>query len=87
MPLQSIVTRTRKAQMNSEQSKQKLSGCLITQPSHSVVGTPCILVRKPLEKVLQLQPPRFVVDYRRLSSVSQGDGYPIPSISSVLDAV
>ena len=58
----------------------------IIQPSHSEWGSPCILVRKPPEKGT-LQPPRFVVDYRRLNSVTQGDGYPIPSISSVLDAV
>ena len=58
----------------------------IVRPSQSEWGSPCILVRKPPEKG-QLQPPRFVVDYRRLNSVTQGDGYPIPSISSVLDAV
>ena len=58
----------------------------IIQPSQSEWGSPCILVRKPLEKG-KLQPPRFVVDYRRLNSVTQGDGYPIQSISSVLDAV
>ena len=58
----------------------------IIQPSQSEWGSPCILVRKPPEKS-KLQPPRFVVDYRRLNSVTQGDGYPIPSISSVLDAV
>ena len=28
-----------------------------------------------------------MVDYRRLNSVTEGDGYPIPSISSALDAV
>ena len=58
----------------------------IIQPSQSEWGSPCILVRKPPEKG-KLQPPRFVVDYRRLNSVTQGDGYPLPSISSVLDAV
>ena len=58
----------------------------IIQPSQSEWGSPCILVRKPPEKG-RLQPPRFVVDYRRLNSVTQGDGYPLPSISSVLDAV
>ena len=47
---------------------------------------PCILVRKPPEKG-QLQPPRFVVDYRRLNSVTQGDGYPILSIPTILDAI
>lgn len=58
----------------------------IIQPSQSEWGSPCILVRKPPEKG-KLQLPRFVVDYRRLNSVTKGDGYPIPSISSVLDAV
>ena len=58
----------------------------IIQPSQSQWGSPCILVRKPPEKG-KLQPPRFVVDYRRLNSVTQGDGYPLPSISSILDAV
>ena len=58
----------------------------IIQPSQSEWGSPCILVRKPPEKG-KLQPPRFVVDYRRLNSVTEGDGYPIPSISSILDAV
>ncbi|KAL9964122.1 hypothetical protein ACROYT_G027706 [Oculina patagonica] len=55
----------------------------IIQPSHSEWGSPCILVRKPPE-MGKLQPPRFVVDYRRLNSVTQGDGYPIPSISAFL---
>ena len=58
----------------------------IIQPSQSESGSPCILVRKHPEKG-KLQPPRFVVDYRRLDSVTQGDGYPLPSISSILDAV
>lgn len=58
----------------------------IIQPSQSEWGSPCILVRKPPEKEEQ-QPLKFVVDCRRLNSVTKGDGYPIPSISSVLDAV
>ena len=58
----------------------------IIQPSQSERGFPCIPVRKPPE-IGKLQPPRFVVDYRRLNSVTQGDGYPLSSISSVLDAV
>ena len=41
----------------------------IVQPSQSEWGSPCILVRKPPKKG-QLQPPRFVVDYRRLNSVT-----------------
>ena len=31
--------------------------------------------------------PRFVVDYRGLNTVTAGDGYPIPSVSNVLDAL
>ena len=58
----------------------------IIRPSFSSWGAPCILVRKPLEKGLP-QPPRFVVDYRGLNTVTAGDGYPIPSVSNVLDAL
>ena len=58
----------------------------ISQPSKSEWGAPCILVHKPLENGLP-QPPRFVVDYRGLNSVTRGDGYPIPSIASVLDSI
>ena len=49
------------------------------------MGSPCILVRKPLGKGLP-QLPRFVVDYRGLNTVTDGDGYPIPSVFNVLDA-
>jgi len=41
----------------------------IIQPSKSEWGAPCIRVRKPLENGIQ-QPPRFVVDYRGLNSVT-----------------
>ena len=58
----------------------------IIRPSFSTWGAPCILVRKPLAKGLP-QPPRFVVDYRGLNTVTSGDGYPIPSVSNVLDAL
>ena len=50
------------------------------------MGSPCILVRKPPQKGKQ-HPPRFVVDNRRLNSVTQGDGHTLPSILSVLDVV
>ena len=33
------------------------------------------------------QPPRFVVDYRGLSTVTSGDGYPISSVHNILDAL
>ena len=58
----------------------------IIRPNHSSWGAPCILVRKPLEKGKPL-PPSFVVDYRGLNAVTQGDGYPIPNVSNVLDAI
>ena len=35
----------------------------------------------------KLQPPQFVVDYRHLNAVTLGDGYPIPSVSNILDAL
>ena len=62
---------------------QRMLKMKIIQPSKSEWGAPCILVRKPLENGVQ-QPPRFVVDYRGPNSVTQGDGYPIPSIASIL---
>ena len=57
-------------------------------PSHSAWGggSSCILVRKPLEKGLP-QPPRFVVDYCGLNTVTSGDGYTIPSVHNILDAL
>ena len=58
----------------------------IIQPSKSQWGAPCILVRKPLENGLP-QPLHFVVDYKGLNSVTRGDGYPIPSVASVLDSI
>ena len=58
----------------------------IIQPSHSPWGAPCILVRKPLEKGIP-QPPRFVVDYCSLNAITLGDGYPIPLVSNILDAL
>ena len=58
----------------------------IIRPSFSCWGAPCILVRKPLENGLH-HPPWFVVDYRGLNTVMAGDGYPIPSVSNVLDAL
>ena len=65
---------------------QRMLSMNIIQPSHSPYGSLCLLVRKPLEKG-QPQPPRFVVDYRRLNSVTLDDGYPIPSVSNILDAL
>ena len=58
----------------------------IIQPSHSEWGAPCILVRRTPEKGVP-QPPHFVVDYRGVNKVTVGDGYPIPSVSNILDAL
>ena len=65
---------------------QRMLRMKIIQPSKSEWGAPCILVRKPLENGFP-QPPRFVVDYRGLTSVTRSDGYAIPSIASVLDSI
>ena len=65
---------------------QRMLKLHIIRPSFSSWGAPCILVQKPLEKGLP-NPPRFVVDYRGLNTVTAGDGYPIPSVSNVLDAL
>ena len=45
-----------------------------------------VLVRKPLIRGVT-QTPRFVVDYQKLNSVTVGDGYPIPSVDNILDAI
>ena len=58
----------------------------VVKPNFSTWGAPCILVRKPQEKGLP-QPPRFVVDYRGLNAVTSWDGYTIPSVSNVLNAL
>ena len=54
--------------------------------SKSPWGSPVILVRKPPENGKPI-PPRFVVDYRQLNSVTLTDGYPVPSVSYILDAI
>ena len=56
---------------------QRMLSMKIIQPSHSPYGSLCILVCKPL-KIGKPQPPRFVVDYRRLNSITLGDDYPVP---------
>ena len=66
-----------------EDELQKMLKLHIIRPSFSSWGAPCILVRKPQEKGL-LQPPRFVVDYRGLNTVTAGDGCPISSVSLTL---
>ena len=65
---------------------QRMHKMKIIQPSKSEWGAPCILVRKPLENGIH-QPPRFIVDNTGLNSVTKGDGYPIPSIASILDSI
>ena len=58
----------------------------IVKSSHSQWGSSCILVRKPPEKGVP-HPSHFVVGYRGLNKVTVGDGYPIPSVSNILDAL
>ena len=65
---------------------QRLLSLNTNKPSHSPYGSPCIFVRKPMEKG-KPQPPRVVVNYRRLNAVTFEDGYPIPSVSNILDAL
>ena len=56
----------------------------IIRPSKSPLGAPAILGRrKDLQS--QPQPPRFVVDYRALDSVTKGDGFPLPQVIDILD--
>ena len=53
----------------------------IIEPSNSEWGAPCIPVRKPVENG-QVQPPRFVVDYRGLNAITKDDGYVIPTVAN-----
>jgi len=56
----------------------------IIQPSKSPWGTPAILVRRK-DLHGKPQPPRFVVDYRALNSVTKSDGIPLPQVIDILD--
>ena len=80
--MQSVIEMIIEYHTNAKTEIERMLKLKIIQPSQSEWGSPCILVRKPPEKG-KLQPPRFVVDYHRLNSVTQGDGYPLPSISKV----
>ena len=44
------------------------------------------LLATPPEKGVP-QPPHFILDYHGLNKVTVGDGYPIPSVSGILDAL
>ena len=56
----------------------------IIQPSKSPRGAPAILVRRK-DVQGKPQPPRFVVDYRALNSVTKSDGFPLPQVINILD--
>lgn len=56
----------------------------IIQPSKSPWGAPAILVRRK-DVNGKPQPPRFVVDYRALNSVTKSDGFPLPHVTDILD--
>ena len=69
--------------------KEKLPHMLtlhIIQPSKSEWASPCILVCKPTIRGVP-KSPRFMVDYQNLNSVTRGDGYPIPFVDNILDAI
>ena len=53
----------------------------IIQPSVSPWSSPIILVK------LKDGTDRFVIDYRRLNSVTRKDSYPLPRIDDALDAL
>ena len=69
-----------------EEELRRMLKMHIVKPSHSQWVSPCILVRKPTEKGVP-QLPHFVVDYQGLDKVTVGDGYPIPSVSNILNAL
>ena len=52
----------------------------LIQPSNSLWSAPVILVRKKDGLT------HFCVDYRRLSSITRKDSYPIPRVDDALDA-
>ena len=56
----------------------------IIRPSKSPWGAPAILVRRK-DLHGKPQPPRFVVDYRALNSVTKSDGFPLPQVIDILD--
>ena len=56
----------------------------IIQPSKSLWGAPAILVRRK-DLHGKPQPPRFVVDYRALNSVTKSDGFPLPQVIDILN--
>ena len=66
-----------------EDELQRMLAMNIIRGSKSPWGSPVILVYKPPENGKPV-PPRFVVDYRQLNSVTLTDGYPIPSVSNNL---
>lgn len=54
------------------------------RPSKSPWGAPAILVRRK-DLHGKPQPPRFVIDYRALNSVTKSDGFPLPQVIDILE--
>ena len=72
----------RVAPLEQEFIKDEVSRMLehnLIQPSESPWASPVVLVRKKNGKLW------FCIDYRKLNSVTQRDGHPLPRIDELLD--
>lgn len=65
------------AHLDRELDKMLRDG--VVEPSSSPWSSPVLLVRKSDNTY------RFVVDYRKLNSVTQKDAYPLPYVNAILD--
>jgi transposase InsO family protein len=63
---------------NIQQEIDKMLTCGIVVPSHSPWSSPVVLLTKPNGEF------RFIVDYRRLNSITTKDSYPQPTVEELL---